>query len=145
MVGGMSKQPKIKRVKCGMAARRLFLTEDFNDSLRVAMGKNGNLRASGSDFVALRRDFVFENPKLDGKIEGIYVFFESPEGPITYDFLRRDRPHFPNFEPHYNINRFLLLSGVDGETPGYWINQVPNSETPDHCCASPPARFSGMT
>ncbi|MBA7624268.1 hypothetical protein ES703_31675 [subsurface metagenome] len=141
----MSKQSKIKRVKCGMAARQLFLTEDFNDSLRVAMGENGNLRASGSNCVALRRDFIFENPKLDGKIEGIYVFFESPEDPITYDLLRRDRPHFPNFEPHYNINRFLLLSGVDGEMSGYWINRVPNSEIPDHYCTSPPARFFEMT
>lgn len=145
MVGGMSKQSKIKRVKYGMAARQLFIpAKDFDESLSVAIDESENLMASGSNFVVVRKEFLIRNPNLSRKTKCVAVVFESPEGPITYDFLRRDQPHFPNFEHHFNVNRVLLLSGVDMGTPGYWINQVPNSETPDHYCLSPPARFSGI-
>lgn len=122
---------RVKRVKRGLAERLLFITtKDFDESLSAA--KSENLMASGSN-VVVRKEFLFQNPKLSRKTECVAVDFES-EGLPTYDLLRRHGDHL-------NVDRYLI-SGVSG---GVDIVPVPKSKTPDHRCASPPERFSGMT
>lgn len=136
----------VKRVKYGMAARQLFIpAKDFDKSLRAAIDESENLMASGSSFVVVRKEFLTQNPNLSRKTKCVAVVFESPEGPIIYDLLRWDQGHSPDFKAHYNVDRYLLLFGVDEKMPGYLVEQVPKHKTPDHYCPSPPERFSGMT
>ena len=128
----------VKRIKRGMAARQLFITEkDFDESLKDAIRDSENLAASGSNFAVVRRDFVFKNLELDAKTKAACVSFESTEG-VIYEILRWDWTHL-------NVDRYRLLrgSGLYGED-GYLINQVPKFKIPDHRCLSPPPRFSGI-
>lgn len=123
---------RVKRVKRGLAERQLFITtKDFDESLSAA--KSENLMASGLNSVVVRKEFLFQNPELSRKTERVAVDFTS-EGLATYDLLRRHGDH-------WNVDRYLI-SGVSG---GFGIVPVPKPKTPDHRCASPPERFSGMT